>query len=67
MQRVEGQVYRVTPEKRSAMMSRVHRKDTAPEPIVRRLLHRLGYASEYAAVGKPLLTHCLICQCLVFT
>ena len=30
-------------EKRSALMARIHGKDTGPEMIVRRLLHSLGY------------------------
>lgn len=33
----------VSPEKRSEMMSGIRGKDTKPEVIVRRLLHRLGY------------------------
>jgi DNA mismatch endonuclease (patch repair protein) len=32
-----------TPESRSALMSRIGPKNTAPELIVRRLLHSLGY------------------------
>ncbi len=32
-----------TPEGRSALMSRIGPKNTAPEMIVRRLLHKLGY------------------------
>lgn len=32
-----------TPESRSALMARIGGKDTAPELIVRRLLHSLGY------------------------
>ena len=32
-----------TPESRSALMSRIGGKNTAPEMIVRRLLHSLGY------------------------
>jgi DNA mismatch endonuclease (patch repair protein) len=32
-----------TPESRSALMSRIGGKDTAPEMTVRRLLHSLGY------------------------
>lgn len=32
-----------TPQSRSALMGRIGSKDTAPEMIVRRLLHRLGY------------------------
>lgn len=34
---------RLTPEKRSALMRNVRWKHTAPELIVRRMLHRLGY------------------------
>jgi DNA mismatch endonuclease (patch repair protein) len=34
---------RLTPEKRSWNMSRIGRKDTRPEKIVRSLLHRLGF------------------------
>lgn len=34
---------RMTEEGRRALMSRIRSKDTAPEMIVRRLLHRLGY------------------------
>jgi len=34
---------RVSEERRSYIMSRVGSKDTGPEMIVRRLLHRLGY------------------------
>lgn len=33
----------LTPERRSRLMSRVRGKDTKPEMIVRRLVHRLGY------------------------
>lgn len=32
-----------TPQSRSALMSRIGSKNTGPELIVRRLLHRLGY------------------------
>lgn len=32
-----------TPESRSALMSRIGGKNTAPELVVRRLLHSLGY------------------------
>jgi DNA mismatch endonuclease (patch repair protein) len=32
-----------TPESRSALMSRIGPKNTAPEMIVRRLLHKMGY------------------------
>ncbi|HAM32563.1 MAG TPA: very short patch repair endonuclease [Deltaproteobacteria bacterium] len=34
---------RIGPQARSALMSKVRGKDTGPEMIVRRLLHRLGY------------------------
>jgi DNA mismatch endonuclease (patch repair protein) len=34
---------RLTPEKRSALMRNVKGKHTAPELIVRRMLHRLGF------------------------
>ena len=34
---------RLTPARRSWSMSRIRGKDTAPERIVRKLLHRLGY------------------------
>ena len=36
-------VDRLSPAQRSALMSRVRGKDTAPELKVRRLLHQLGY------------------------
>jgi len=32
-----------TPQQRSAIMSRVRGKDTAPEMVVRRLVHAMGY------------------------
>lgn len=34
---------KLTPVQRSALMSRIRSKDTKPEMIVRRLLHRMGY------------------------
>jgi len=34
---------KMSPEARSALMSRVRSKDTAPERMVRSLLHRMGY------------------------
>lgn len=34
---------RLTPERRSWLMSRVHSRDTIPERVVRSLVHRLGY------------------------
>jgi DNA mismatch endonuclease (patch repair protein) len=36
-------VDRISPEQRSALMSRIRAKNTRPELIVRRLLHSLGY------------------------
>lgn len=33
----------LTPEQRSALMSRIRSKDTTPELVVRSLLHHLGY------------------------
>ena len=33
---------RLTPERRSANMARIRAKDTKPEMIVRRMVHRLG-------------------------
>lgn len=33
----------VTPERRSAIMSKVRTKNTKPELLVRKMLHRLGY------------------------
>lgn len=34
---------KISPARRSANMSRIRSKDTKPEMVVRRLLHRLGY------------------------
>ena len=34
---------RLTPEQRSAVMSRIRGKDTKPELVVRRLAHAMGY------------------------
>lgn len=34
---------RLSPEARSALMSRIRRSDTKPELVIRALLHRLGY------------------------
>ena len=42
----------VTKEKRSEIMSRVRGKDTAPEMIVRKLVHSLGY--RYRLHGQKL-------------
>lgn len=49
-------VDRLSPERRSALMSKVRGKDTTPELSVRRLLHRLGYRYRLHArklPGKP--------------
>jgi DNA mismatch endonuclease (patch repair protein) len=43
---------RVSEERRSYIMSRVGSKDTGPEMVVRRLLHRLGY--RYRLHGRDL-------------
>lgn len=34
---------KLTPERRSWNMSRIHSRDTKPEKLVRSLLHRMGY------------------------
>jgi DNA mismatch endonuclease (patch repair protein) len=34
---------RLSPEGRSALMGRIHSKDTLPEMVVRRMLHAMGY------------------------
>lgn len=34
---------RLSPERRSALMSRIRSKDTGPERVVRSLVHRLGF------------------------
>lgn len=47
---------RISPARRSANMSRIRSKDTRPEMIVRRMLHRLGYRFRLHArdlPGKP--------------
>lgn len=46
----------VPPDRRSQIMSRVRGKDTAPEWIVRRLVHRMGYRYRLhvrALPGQP--------------
>jgi DNA mismatch endonuclease, patch repair protein len=46
----------MTPEQRSRNMSRIRGRDTAPEMIVRRLLHHLGYRfrlHDRYLPGKP--------------
>lgn len=44
---------RLTPEARSANMKAVRRKDTAPEMLVRRLLHAAGYRYRLHARKLP--------------
>ena len=44
---------RLTKERRSWLMSRVGGKDTAPEMIVRKLLHGLGYRYRLHVAGMP--------------
>lgn len=39
----EAHVDRLTPEQRSRLMAKIRGRDTAPEMLVRSLLHRLGY------------------------
>lgn len=49
-------VDRISPKDRSALMARIRSKDTGPELIVRRLLHRLGFRFRLHAKelpGKP--------------
>ncbi len=42
-----------TPQKRSAIMAQVKNRNTAPELIVRRLLHRKGYRFRLQYKGLP--------------
>lgn len=44
---------RLTPERRSRLMSRVGGKDTTPEMVVRRLVHSLGYRYRLHVRGLP--------------
>lgn len=47
---------RLSPDDRSALMGRIRSKDTAPEMLVRRLLHGLGYRyvlHDQRLPGKP--------------
>ena len=46
----------ISVERRSALMSRIRAKDTKPELVVRRMLHRLGYRyvlHDGRLPGKP--------------
>lgn len=44
---------RVSKEKRSEIMSRIRGKDTAPERLVRSLLHQLGYRYRLHSIKLP--------------
>jgi DNA mismatch endonuclease (patch repair protein) len=49
-------VDRLTPERRSINMGRIRSRDTSPEMIVRRLVHRMGYRYRLhvsSLPGKP--------------
>jgi DNA mismatch endonuclease (patch repair protein) len=49
-------VDKLTPERRSANMSRIRSRDTSPEMIVRRLVHGMGYRFRLHVAtlpGKP--------------
>jgi DNA mismatch endonuclease (patch repair protein) len=43
----------LTPNERSERMGRVHAKDTKPELVVRRLVHRMGYRYRLHARDLP--------------
>jgi DNA mismatch endonuclease, patch repair protein len=54
--KVRGRIHRgdiMSPEKRSALMSRIRGKNTGPEIAVRQLLHRLGYRYRLHAGDLP--------------
>ncbi|MBZ9770352.1 DNA mismatch endonuclease Vsr [Mesorhizobium sp. CA6] len=44
---------RLSPERRSYLMSRVRSKDTTPEMVVRKLVHRLGYRFRLHSCSLP--------------
>jgi DNA mismatch endonuclease (patch repair protein) len=44
---------RLTPERRSALMSRVRSKNTTPERVVRRIAHALGYRFRLHRTDLP--------------
>jgi DNA mismatch endonuclease (patch repair protein) len=46
-------VDRLTPERRSALMSRVRSKNTTPEMVVRRIAHGLGYRFRLHRANLP--------------
>lgn len=48
-----GMADTLTPEQRSERMSRVRAKNTKPEMLVRKLVHRLGYRYRLHGSGLP--------------
>jgi DNA mismatch endonuclease (patch repair protein) len=44
---------KLTPERRSANMSRIRSRDTSPEMIVRRLVHGMGYRYRLHVTSLP--------------
>jgi DNA mismatch endonuclease (patch repair protein) len=46
-------VDKLTPERRSANMSRIRSRDTSPEMIVRRLVHGMGYRYRLHVASLP--------------
>jgi DNA mismatch endonuclease (patch repair protein) len=44
---------KLTPERRSANMSRIRSRDTSPEMIVRRLVHGMGYRFRLHVASLP--------------
>lgn len=44
---------KLTPERRSANMSRIRSRDTSPEMIVRRLVHAMGYRYRLHVASLP--------------
>lgn len=51
--RSDGHMDRLTPEQRSALMSRVRGRDTAPEMAVRKLAHAMGFRYRLYAKDLP--------------
>lgn len=48
-----GRTDRLTPEQRSALMSKVRGRDTAPEMAVRKVAHAMGYRYRLYSKGLP--------------
>jgi len=44
---------KLTPERRSANMSRIRSRDTSPEMVVRRLVHGMGYRFRLHVASLP--------------